>query len=53
MEFRIPPKSSPHSIDQASDIAVLLEPWSDENRERVQTWLAQLCKKLAPVRHRH
>ncbi len=41
--------SSPRTIDQAADIAALLEPLSEENRQWVQAWLAQLCGKLAPV----
>ena len=38
---------SPRPIDQAADIAALLQPLSEEDREWVQTWLAQLCEKLA------
>ncbi|MEX3629447.1 MAG: helix-turn-helix transcriptional regulator, partial [Burkholderia sp.] len=39
---------SPRMIDQATDIAALLETLSEETREWVQTWLTQLCRKLAP-----
>lgn len=39
--------SSPRVIDQAADIAALLEPLSEENREWVQALLAQLCRKLS------